>query len=175
MDFCIRKKKPSVKIKLLSVIMCLVLVMSMAKAQSQENKIQAIFVLKFVENVSWPKEKKGLIIGVVGSTEVFTELYDRLKLKNTDGFVIKKINPSAAGSCDVVFLSSSKDDHLLSIIESIQNKSILLITESDLARKGAGISFQKESGKLQFLINKNEVESRGLKIAMALLSLGSQV
>ena len=163
------------KIKLLSISMCLVMVMSLAKAQSQENKIQAIFVLKFVENVSWPKEKKGLIIGVVGSSEVLTELNERLKLKNADGFVVKKINASEAGTCDVVFLPSSKDSHLSSIAESIHGKGILLITESDLAKKGAGISFQKESGKLQFLINKNEVESRGLKIATSLLSLGTQV
>lgn len=163
------------KIKLLSFALCLVLASSFVKAQSQENKIQAIFVLKFVENVSWPKEKKGLVIGVVGASEVLTEIESRLKLKNTEGFIVKKISPSEAGTCDVVFLPSAKDNHLPTITESLQNKSILLITESDLTKKGAGISFQKDTGKLQFAINKNEVESRGLKIGSTLLSLGIQV
>jgi hypothetical protein len=163
------------KFSFISLGLCLVLGVSLSKAQTQENKIQAIFVLKFVENVSWPKEKKGLVIGVVGSSEVLTEIESRLKLKNTDGLIVKKINASEAGTCDVVFLPSSKDGHISTVTESLQSKSVLLITESDLVKKGAGISFQKESGKLQFLINKNEVESRGLKIGSALLSLGSQV
>ena len=163
------------KVKFISLSLCLVLALSLAKAQTQENKIQAIFILKFVENVSWPKEKKGLIIGVVGSSEVLSEIEGRLKLKNTDGFIVKKISASEAGSCDAVFLPSAKDSHISTVTESLHNKSILLITESDLVKKGAGISFQKESGKLQFVINKNEVESRGLNIGTALLSLGSQV
>ena len=163
------------KFKIVSLSLFLAFTFSLAQAQSQESKIQAIFLLKFVENVSWPKEKTGLVIGVVGSSEVLAEIEGRLKLKNPDGFVVKKVTASEAGTCDVVFLPSSKDNHFAAVTESLQNKSILLITESDLAKKGACISFQKESGKLQFLINKNEVEARGLKIGSSLLSLGTQV
>lgn len=163
------------KIKFLSLGIVLALTISLVNAQSQESKIQAIFLLKFVENVSWPKEKKGLVIGVVGSSEVLSEIEGRLKLKNPEGFVVKKITAAEAGTCDVVFLPTSKDNHFTAVSESLVSKSVLLITESDMAKKGAGISFQKDGGKLQFLINKNEVEARGLKIGSALLSLGTQV
>jgi hypothetical protein len=164
-----------VKVKTITLSLLFVLGLFTAKAQSQENKIQAIFVLKFVENVSWPKEKKGLVIGVVGSSEVLTEIENRLKLKNPDEIIVKKISASESGSCDVVFLPSVKDNQLGSINDSVGGKSVLVITESDLVKKGAGISFHKENGKLQFLINKSEVEAKGMKIGSALLSLGSQV
>jgi hypothetical protein len=157
----------------LSIALCFVC--STVKAQSQESKIQAIFLLKFIENVSWPKEKKGLVIGVVGSSEVTSEIEGRLKLKNPEGIIVKKVTVAESASCDVVFLPSSKDNQFGAVAESLSNKSILLVTESDLAKKGAGISFQKEGGKLQFQINKNEVESRGMKIGSTLLSLGTQV
>lgn len=157
----------------LSLVFCFV--HSFTNAQSQESKIQAIFLLKFIDNVSWPKEKKGLVIGVVGSSEVMDEIEERLKLKNPDGIVVKKVNAAETASCDVVFLPSSKDNQFGTITQSLSNKSVLLVTESNLAKKGAGISFLKEGGKLQFQINKNEVESRGLKIGSTLLNLGSQV
>ena len=73
-----------------------------AFAQSQESKIQALFVLKFVENVSWPQDRKDIVIGVVGKTEILTELENRLKAKNPNGLVIKKISAQEANTCDVV-------------------------------------------------------------------------
>jgi hypothetical protein len=163
------------KFRIIALSIALCFFATLVKAQTQESKIQAIFLLKFIENVSWPKEKKGLVIGVVGSSEVTAEIEGRLKMKNPDGIVVKKITAAESASCDVVFLPTSKDNQFSSVTESVANKSILLVTESDFAKKGAGISFIKEGGKLQFQINKNDVESRGLKIGGILLSLGTQV
>jgi hypothetical protein len=163
------------KLRIIALSIALCFIGSLVKAQTQESKIQAIFLLKFIENVSWPKEKKGLIIGVIGASDVTAEIEARLKMKNPDGIVVKKITAAEAASCDVVFLPSTKDNQFATVTDSILAKSVLFVTESDLAKKGAGISFVKEGGKLQFQINKNEMESRGLKIGGTLLSLGTQV
>lgn len=163
------------KFRLIALSIALCFVSSLALAQAQESKIQAIFLLKFIENVSWPKEKKGLVIGVVGNSAVMAELEGRLKLKNPDGIIVKKIGAGESASCDVVFLPTDRDNQFEAVTASVANKSVLLVTESDLAKKGAGISFIKQGGKLQFQINKNDIESRGLKVAGTLLSLGTQV
>lgn len=48
---------------------------------SQNAKIHALFVLKFVENINWPQDRRDVVIGVVGKGEIFAELDARLKAK----------------------------------------------------------------------------------------------
>lgn len=143
-----------------------------AWAQQQDSKIRALFVLKFIENVTWPDDRKAVVIGVVGKDEVFGELQSRLQSKNPNGVVVKRINAGEAVTCDVVYIPSA-DNHAINNIASL-SKGVLIISESDLSKKGSGISFIEEGGRLTFLINKGSIESKGLKISSTLLSLGKQ-
>jgi hypothetical protein len=54
--------------KTLLFFLCLILYGTGAVAQTAESKIQALFILKFVENVSWPQDRKDIVIGVVGKS-----------------------------------------------------------------------------------------------------------
>lgn len=157
------------------MLVCLVAVSSLAThAQTMEPKIQALFVLKFVDNISWPQDRKSIIIGVIGESEVFTELESRLKVKNPNGLVIKRITASDVATCDAVFLAKGESAVIKSVNHATSGKPVLIISESDLSKKGSGISFVEESGKLAFIINKEAIESAGLKISSALLTLGKQ-
>jgi hypothetical protein len=147
-----------------------------AAAQTQESKIQALFILKFIENISWPQDRKDVVIGVVGKNDIIAELESRLQAKNPNGMVVKKITPAEIGTCDVVYVPSTEDKYMSSVLGATSaSKSVLLITETDYSSKGSGISFIEEAGKIRFAINKNAIESKGLKISGALLSLGKQV
>jgi hypothetical protein len=119
-------------------ILILIFSASCITATAQESKVRALFVLKFVENVLWPNEKKALIIGVIGKEEVFDELQARLKAKNPNGITVKKITASEAATCDVVYIASSVNNAITGI--SSLNKEILIITEADLSRRGSGAS-----------------------------------
>lgn len=141
----------------------------------QQSRIQAIFVLKFVENVSWPNANQKLILGVVGNNEVHAEIENRLKVKNPLGIEVKSISASDAALCDVIYVPSTEDGAMGSITSLTKDKSILLITESDFSRKGSCISFIEEAGRMHFIINKNTIDGKGLKISTALLTLGKQV
>lgn len=153
-----------------------VLLLCAGVARGQESKIHALFVLKFVENVSWPQDRKNVVIGVVGKSEILAEIEARLKVKNANGVVVKKISAAEANTCDVVYLPSSEDKNLNAVITaSAAGTSVLVITESDFSTKGSGISFFEEAGKLRFAINKNVLDAKGLKVSGALLSLGKQV
>ena len=160
--------------KYLFIIIFLYLTGTNSFAQSQESKIQALFVLKFVENVSWPQDRKDIIIGVIGKSEVHSELEARLKAKNPNGIVIKKISAAESSTCDAIYIPASEDKNVSNITSSIGAKSILVITESDLSRKGSGISFIEEAGRIHFIINKNSIESKGLRVSTSLLTLGKQ-
>jgi hypothetical protein len=153
-------------------ILILIFSASCITATAQESKVRALFVLKFVENVLWPNEKKALIIGVIGKEEVFDELQARLQAKNPNGITVKKITASEAATCDVVYIASSVNNAITGI--SSLNKEILIITEADLSRRGSGISFVEDNGRLTFIVNKNAIEEKGLKISGSLLSLGKQ-
>jgi YfiR/HmsC-like len=157
------------------LLFSLILYGSVAVAQTQESKIQALFILKFIENVSWPQDRKDIVIGVVGKSETLTELESRLKLKNPNGIVIKKITPSEASTCDAVYVPSSEDKVIGTITASINDKSVLIITESDFSRKGSGISFIEEAGRMNFIVNKNAIEAKGMRVSNSLLTLGKKV
>lgn len=143
-----------------------------AFAQQQDAKIRALFVLKFIENVTWPDDRKAVVIGVVGKDEVLTELQSRLALKNPNGITVKRITAGEASTCDIAYIPSA-DNHAIQQVNAI-TKGTLIITESDLSKKGSGISFIEEGGKLTFIINKNSIEAKGLKVSGTLLSLGKQ-
>lgn len=157
------------------LLFSLILYGSVAVAQTQESKIQALFILKFIENVSWPEDRKDIVIGVVGKSETLAELESRLKLKNPNGIVIKKITPSEASTCDAVYVPSSEDKVIGTVTASINDKSVLIITESDFSRKGSGISFIEEAGRMNFIVNKNAIEAKGMRVSNSLLTLGKKV
>lgn len=171
---CIVIINPHMK-KTFLLLFSLILYGSVAVAQTQESKIQALFILKFIENVSWPQDRKDIVIGVVGKSETLTELESRLKLKNPNGIVIKKITPSEASTCDAVYVPSSEDKVIGTITASINDKSVLIITESDFSRKGSGISFIEEAGRMNFIVNKNAIEAKGMRVSNSLLTLGKKV
>jgi YfiR/HmsC-like len=102
-------------------------------------------------------------------------LESRLKLKNPNGIVIKKIAASEASSCDAVYVPSSEDKVIGAITASINDKSVLIITESDFSRKGSGISFIEEAGRMNFIVNKDAIEAKGMKVSNSLLTLGKKV
>jgi hypothetical protein len=146
-----------------------------ASAQSQESKIQALFILKFIENISWPQERTNIVIGVVGKSEILSELQARLEARNPNGLVVKKISAAEASKCDAVYVPSSEDNNIGTVSSSVNGKSVLVITESDFSGKGSGISFTEEAGRMRFIINKDAIEARGLRVSSSLLSLGKQV
>lgn len=142
--------------------------------QTADFKVRALFIFKFIDNVSWPQDRKALVIGIINSDKVFSELEARLQQKNPHGMIIKKVTAAQVSACDVVYLPASESRSISQINMNSQGKDVLIITDTDLSGKGSGISFVEEDGRLHFVVNRNALESRGLKISSTLLSLGKQ-
>lgn len=145
-------------------------------AQAQDSKFEAIFLYKFIENINWPDARKTLVVGIMGETEVKGEFEKMLRARGNNNLTVKQITTGEASSCDVIFLPSSENSGFNSLLEKTIGKSILIVTEaSNLAKKGAGISFSKDGNKLTFGINKSSLEARSLKVSNALLMLSKEI
>ena len=131
---------------------------------------------KFIEGTGWPNDKKELLIGVLGDSDIQPEMEKMIQTLNDAKLRIKKIGLGEVNGCDVIFLPSSQDAQFTSVKDKTNGKSILLVTESaELAEKGAGISFLKDGTKLSFTINKTSLETRNLKVSGSLTSMGKQI
>lgn len=158
---------------LLRVICLLIFILSQSYsfAQITAAKLKAVFVIKFIENVKWPSTHTEIILGIIGNTDVGDELQERLKSKNQLNLTIKSITASDVSSCHAVFVSGQSSADFKKANDAIGNQPILLITETDHSLHGACISLIEEGGKMQFKINKDALESKGLKVSTSLLTL----
>jgi hypothetical protein len=158
-----------------TLLLC-VMLLSCIITYGQEEKFHAIFLYKFIENVSWPDARKNLVIGMMGDTGVHAEFEKMVKARGNTNLTVKKIDLDDAYSCDVVFVPASRNAQFTTLLERTTGRSILIISETpDMGKKGAGIVFLKEGTKLSFAINKSSLEARNLKISTTLLSLGKEI
>lgn len=161
--------------KLCSIILVLFLLVP-AIASAQDEKFQAIFLYKFIDNVNWPDSKRDLRVGILGSSDVLDEFNKVLKARSANNLVAQKITVSEVTTCDVIFIPETHNSVFHKIIENIKSKSILVITEdSDFVKKGAGISFLHEEDKLGFIVNKHALDAKGLRVSTLLLTLGKEI
>lgn len=159
-----------------TVLFCLLLLFTPKISEAQNEKFQAIFLYKFIENINWPDARKNLVVGIVGETQVQDELEKILQSRNNSTISVKKITSEEATTCDIVFLPEKQNSLFNTIVENTSKKSILIVTEAPgLTKKGACISFLKEKNKLGFAVNKSTLDLRSLRVSSSLLNLSQQI
>jgi hypothetical protein len=166
----------NVFVKKTTILFCLLLLFIPKKSEAQDEKFQAMFLYKFMENINWPDGRKNLVVGIVGETRMQDEFEKILQSRNNSVVSVKKITSAQAATCDIVFLPEKQNSMFSAIVESTNKKSILIITEAaGLTRKGACISFMKDKNKLGFAVNKSTLDLRSLRVSTALLNLGQEI
>lgn len=146
-----------------------------ASAQSNFYKLHSLFIYNFVKNTQWQNVGNKFLIGVYGSDNAMKILKGNLagkKAGSKDIEIVKVNSPADANNCQVVYAPKSNKTKIINLIESSNSTGKLFVTEDDLTSEGASISFIIQNSKLKFKINKNNVDSSGLKISGSLLSLG---
>lgn len=148
---------------------------------AQEDRFKALFMYNFTRNIDWPPEmhQGDYIIGVLGSKSFESTMSKMLSQKKVgaQSIRIKTCNsPSDISDCHIVFLSNEKCEQVDEVLQQMQEKNILLISNTDgMISKGVGINFQMKEGKLIFEINKSNIEKYGLKVSSSLMSLGKEI
>jgi hypothetical protein len=78
-------------------------------SEAQDEKFQAIFLYKFIENINWPDARKNLVVGIVGQTYVQDELEKILQSRNNSTISVKKITSAEEATCDITLLPKKQN------------------------------------------------------------------
>jgi hypothetical protein len=144
--------------------------------QVSPQKVQSLFIYNFTKHIKWPSTGESFVIGILGKSAITEELSATMKGKTVDGKNIEvKVLSSLgeAGTCQMLYVPSGKSKELIGSIASV-GKEVLVVTESDLMDKGAGISFLTVDEKLKFKINEQVLSKGGLQVTGSLLSLAAR-
>ena len=159
---------------------------SSVKAPSQirdtRSTLKALYVYTFATLVDWPKEyKKGnFVIGVYGNNEgVLGELktkYSGKSIGSQEIEVVKYSSKSAIKKPNILYISSDKNDQLVSLTNDFKAKSTLMVTEkSGSLTKGADINFVLDGAKQTYEVNMKNTKKHKLVVASKLTSLAYKV
>ena len=149
---------------------------SSSQAQSNVYKLHSLFVYNFVKNIKWENVGNEFVIGVYNNTAVIKEFNANFDNKNIGGkkFNIIQINSAAeASTCQIVYIPKSNRAKTTELISQLSGPQILVVTEEDMVKEGASISFELIESKLNFKINKSNTEEKGLKVSSSLMALGT--
>jgi hypothetical protein len=136
-------------------------------------KMEAIFIYHFANYLEWPAERKDklyFVIGVYGETELLAEIQDvALKKQKVGGkpILIKKYKfVKDISDCDLVVIPSEYSAGFVSVLTKVDPLNIPIITEDEgYTNKGACFSFSYKGGKLNFQMNKKNLEQKGIKVS----------
>lgn len=153
--------------------------MLLNKTYAQQEKYYAAFIYQFTNYVNWPNQSSVFVIGVIGNSTVTEHLQLLAKEKKIQGssIVVSVWNSlDEVGACNVLFVPENQKGNISAIISRMSSKPVLVITESSgLTKNGAGISFLKKDGKIQFDLNKTSMKRCGLEVSSTLERLAASV
>lgn len=166
----------SVKIKGFALLVTFIVVSTTtSNAQtSSYQELQAAYIFNFAKYVVWPEAAPVFVVGVYGETESIEFLEKafhekRIAGKNTEVKVIE--NPEDSRDCNIIYVPESESKNLKNLLTEIEARSILVVTEEDLIKRGAGISFIVEDDRLKFKIKRSVLQASKLRASDGLLKL----
>jgi hypothetical protein len=141
---------------------------------SSYGELQAAYLFNFSKYIKWPVESKTFVIGIYGQADILAELQRLLSAKKAGGKVIllKEITSvDELSECHIIYLPESNSRSLALVKETVADKSILIVTEEDLIKKGATISFVVEDDRLKFKLKQTALSRAALTASEGLLRL----
>ncbi|MBQ2321894.1 MAG: YfiR family protein [Bacteroidales bacterium] len=157
------------------------LIAAALSSSAQMAKFQALYLLQFAKNTSWPQEDNGkpFVITVVSDNDLARELKSISQNKMIGNRKVSVVEASAASGIsrsDVIYLGESKNSQMGSLVSAQSGNKVLIVGSSKgLCASGAGITFVADGGKLSFEINEANIGRNGLKVTPRLYQLGKQV
>lgn len=140
-------------------------------------KYKAAFLYHFIDFVTWPEEDSTDVfrVGILGDTEVADVLREIGSKKPVGGrklAVESYTDIDRIQSCQLLFITSPFADDVDRIKEALHGRSVLTVSDTPgLARAGVAINLTLIRDQLRFEINRNSLETAGLRASAQLLKL----
>lgn len=157
-----------------------IIIVQISYGQVREYEVKSAMIGKLADYVTWSEQtntsnykSKPFVITVLGKNpfDNYLDKYKHYRIKNK----VVKINYiddiSELKSSDILFISSSNKKYLEKIIETVQNKPILTIADSDAAEEAGVIIIMKiRNERIYLTINQQAAYNAKLHINSILLN-----
>lgn len=160
------------------ILLCgLLLIARCAGAQEAgptEYQIKAAFLYNFAKFIDWPDDAGALNLCILGEDHFGRDI-DAIEGKTAAGKVlsVRRIKSvQEIKKCRILFIASSENERLGSILTIAKGSNILTVGDTDgYAERGVIVNFYNEQRKIRFEINKDGAARSGLKISSKLFGL----
>jgi hypothetical protein len=136
--------------------------------------LQVAYIFNFAKYVKWPKEGSVIVIGIYGEVKnigYWTSLLSEKKVRNKP-IQLKQIETlENLDDINIIYVPESGSADFKLLAAATAGKSILLVTEEDLIKRGAAISFVVEDERLKFKLKQSALTDIGLTPMEGLLKL----
>jgi hypothetical protein len=167
----------------LFALVAVALFCAIAAAQSDqpgEYEVKAAFLFNFTKFVEWPENAfvdplAPIVIGVIGD-DPFGESLVRIvagqKAQGRSIEIVKYRYGDNLRRCHVLFLSASERQHRAPILASLQEASVLTVSDIDgFAEAGGAIQFVVQENRVRFVVNLEVATQGKLRVSAKLLAL----
>jgi YfiR/HmsC-like len=156
-----------------------VLAVESAYATEMEYEVKAAFIHNFTKFIDWPSEAfetsdSPFRIGILGTGSIDKSLMNLSGKETQKRFleVSRVQSPNEFSKFHVIFVNSSENGRLKSILQTLKGAGILTIGDMPgFAERCGVINFYLKSGKVRFEINVEASHQEKLKISSKLLRL----
>jgi hypothetical protein len=155
-----------------------------SQSQADEYRVKAAFLFHFAQLVEWPADIPGdpnrpFSICTLGEDSFRGALEDILGGKSIGTRTVQVRHfkqPQDAMGCQILFIGSSEDKRLSTILGQLDSNPVMTVGEADdFVEEGGIIRLFLENDKIRFDINLKPADKAGLKISSRLLLLAKNV
>jgi hypothetical protein len=138
---------------------------------SQVSKTQAMFLYNFSRLIKWPdaNSQGDFVFGIVGNQEVYDNLLviTNGKKVGSQPIVIKLFkDPDQVTDCHMIFVANNKLDQFKDIVNRLQNKSSLIVTEKKgMLNAGSTIDLILADNKLRYMVSEENAKRNNLVLS----------
>ena len=142
-----------------------------------EYQVKAVCVLNAARFVSWPASAfesadAPLVIGILGDNPFGSMLQDVVKGETVQRrpISVRRVGLEEAGAMHILFISRSERDRLERILQTLGEKSVLTVSDTDRFTQGGGmLGLTLAGGKMRFEVNSDAARRAQLKFAAQFL------
>ncbi|QOJ21070.1 MAG: YfiR family protein [Gammaproteobacteria bacterium] len=166
-------------IRLLCCVSLLIPAPLIQAEQPSEYRLKVAFLYNFIAYTEWPEQHSVNLNFCIYGDDPFGEHLQHLRGKKTNEreIVIRHIkNIEDLTACQVVFISRSVVHNLHAILNQLNDKPILTVSDSpNASQQGVVINMSIKEGKVAFEANIASAKRNGLKLSSQLLRFASEV
>lgn len=166
-------------IRLLCCVSLLIPAPLIQAEQPSEYRLKVAFLYNFIAYTEWPEQHSVNLNFCIYGDDPFGEHLQHLRGKKTNEreIVIRHIkNIEDLTACQVVFISRSVVHNLHAILNQLNDKPILTVSDNpNASQQGVVINMSIKEGKVAFEANIASAKRNGLKLSSQLLRFASEV